>query len=112
MSPCAMAGQLFGIPMLSISMSISSGGMTARISRSIAAKRASVSSMRVPAGASRMQAHLAGIHVGKEILTDQARPAQRGDAEAQERRQHRRAMPQRPVEQTHVAIAQRLKQTR
>ena len=106
--PARWLGQLFGMPMLSISVSISSGGITARISRSMAAKRASVSSMRVPAGAARVQPHLAGIDVGEEILADQPDQAQRGEAKHQESREHAPAMPQGPIEQAHVAEAEAL----
>ena len=66
--------------------------------------------MRVPAGARACSSHLAGIHGGEEVLADQPDQAQRSDRKTPERGEHRRAMPQRPIEQADVAVAQPLEQ--
>ncbi len=39
-------------------------------------------------GSARVQPHLAGVHVGKEILADQAGQAERSDEKRHEGRQH------------------------
>ena len=98
MSPCAMAGQLFGMPILSIIISNSSAGMTARISCSMAANRASVSSMRVPAGARAWRRIWPESTFGKKSWPTRLNSAHRKHRESKESRQHRRAVAQREIQ--------------
>ena len=73
LSPNARLKPPLGMPMLSMMVSISRGGITWRISRSISAKISSVFSMRVPDGRAGVQAHLAGIDRGEEVAADEQR---------------------------------------
>ena len=94
-----MAGQLFGMPMLSISISISSRRDDgADFALQIGEPDFGLFDARACRTA-RVQPHLAGIDRGEEILAHQPAQAERGDEESPERRQHAPAMPQRPIQQ-------------
>ena len=96
--------------MLSIIVSISRGGITSRISRSIAANLTSVSSRRVPAGARACSRIWPESTLGKKSSpTSHTRPSEAIEI-AMKAVRTRRAMPQGPIQQADVAEAEAFEQ--
>ncbi len=110
MSPCARAGQLLGIPMLSISMSISirrNDGADLALER----RESQFGFFNARAcGPARVKAHLAGIDARERNLLRSASPipATRRETPMNAARTRPRCR-ERPIQQPDIAVAQPLK---
>ena len=56
-----------------------------------------------------MKTHLAGIDIGEKVFADEKDEAERGERDAHERGEDNGAVPERPIEEAEMAIAEALK---